>query len=118
MTDIDNEVDFGIPFRIDAEGRVQKADDAPYVEYTVYDYGLGLGGIEWPSGWTPVTGFSGQYGYSGPVMHPSEVLGGDSPFERHVRSNPGMYVLVLVGDFPDVDAPDPEPYGWALLRKD
>lgn len=46
-------------------------------------------------GWELLTGFTGQYGYSGPAMHSSEYIGGG--LERHIRRTPGLYT-VLYGD--------------------
>ena len=43
--------------------------------------------------WTFVDGYSGQHGYSGPIMHNSEYLGGQ--MARDVLANPGTYVCVV-----------------------
>lgn len=75
--------------------------------------------------WQYVNGFSGQYGYSGPVMHPSEYIGGG--IERHITENPGLYVAVAI--YPtleeqlavleeDEELGNAEPYGWAVLFLD
>lgn len=59
------------------------------------------------SGWNLLTGYTGQCGYNGPVMHPSEYIGGG--MERDILANPGWYVVTAVmGD------EDYEPYGWAV----
>jgi hypothetical protein len=52
-------------------------------------------------------GYSGQYGYSGPIMHPSEYIGGR--LEKDIRETPG-YFVALVNSSPDDDEPD----GWAV----
>lgn len=45
-------------------------------------------------GWTLFThGYSGQYNYSGPVMHNSEFIGGD--LAKDIISQPGLYVAVV-----------------------
>jgi len=59
--------------------------------------------------WSFIDGWSGQSHYSGPIMHPSEYLGG--AMERWVRETPGTYVMVMSED-PEGGE---EPYGWALL---
>lgn len=65
-------------------------------------------------GWEPLTGYTGQYSYSGPIMHPSEFIGG--ALAEYVLSTPGTYVAVAVETVsPDPDA-DPEPAGWMVLR--
>lgn len=53
-------------------------------------------------------GRSGQYGYSGPVMHASEFIGGW--LERDILAAPGLYAAVTV-----YDQGDAEPYGWAVV---
>lgn len=60
--------------------------------------------------WVPVTGRSGQHGYSGPLMHPSEMFAGG--LEHWVKNYPGVYTLVPVDD-PE----DDEPVGWMLLHQ-
>jgi len=47
-----------------------------------------------PTGWELLKGFTGQYGYNGPVMHSSEYVGGG--LERHIRETPGYYVVLIV----------------------
>lgn len=64
--------------------------------------------------WEALSGYTGQYGYTGPVMHASEQFGGK--LREDVLSHPGIYVLVVVEVFPD-DDPEPAPAGWAVLRK-
>ena len=60
------------------------------------------------AGWAGLlTGYTGQCGYNGPVMHPSEYVGGG--MERDILANPGWYVVTAV-----VDDKDYEPYGWAV----
>lgn len=63
-------------------------------------------------GWEPVTGCSGQYGYAGPIMHPSEFLGG-SMAER-LAMTPGTYAVVMVEADEDGER---DACGWALLRR-
>ena len=43
--------------------------------------------------WTLLTGFSGQYGYDGPMMHASEYIGGG--LARHILETPGFYTAVV-----------------------
>ena len=63
-------------------------------------------------GWSTVTdGCSGQYLYSGPVMHSSEFIG-DGLSDR-VRETPGVYAVCAV--YP-LDGGDPG--GWIIVRKD
>jgi hypothetical protein len=52
-------------------------------------------------------GYSGQYGYAGPVMHSSEYIGGH--LAEDIARAPGLYAAVLV------DCADGEPAGWAVV---
>lgn len=61
-------------------------------------------------GWELLTGFTGQYGYSGPMMHASEFVGGG--LERHIRETPGLYVALV--DYSGEDEPD----GWAVAYRE
>lgn len=60
-------------------------------------------------GWTLLNGYSGQCGYSGPIMHASEYIGGR--MARDILAEPGVYVAIL--DYP---SDDPEPTGWAVAQ--
>lgn len=62
-------------------------------------------------GWELLTGWTGQYGYNGPIMHASEYFGGS--LREHVLSVPGTYVLVVVACEFDEDGDA----GWAIARK-
>lgn len=59
------------------------------------------------SEWTLLDGFSGQQGYSGPMMHASEQIGGG--LERHILANPGQYVALV-----NYTTDDEEPESWAV----
>lgn len=61
-------------------------------------------------GWELLDGYSGQYRYSGPIMHSSEYIGGS--MERDILAEPGMYVALV--DYPSDDG---EPDGWAVARR-
>lgn len=70
--------------------------------------------------WECVTvGYTGQYGYNGPVMHASEFIGGALADDIVIR--PGYYVVCEVSAYPDgyVDGDDVVEYdtaGWTILR--
>lgn len=65
-------------------------------------------------GWEALTGWTGQHGYRGAVMHPSEQFAGN--LARHVLANPGVYVLVVVEVLTEEGEGESEPAGWAVLR--
>lgn len=62
--------------------------------------------------WELLTGYTGQHGYNGPVMHPSEYIGGR--MARDILDTPGVYVAVVV--YADDEPDGPEPAGWAVAR--
>lgn len=100
-------VEFDVPFRTYGEGvRFISHENVGHAPEGLYSEDA-------PEGWEFVEGYSMQYGYAGPVMHPSEFLGGK--MARDVLSHAGVYVVVTVTDLDDGD--EPEPYGWAVLRK-
>lgn len=63
-------------------------------------------------GWALMDGYSGQQGYSGPIMHPSEFIGGG--LERDIMATPGDYVALVV----ETNDDDDELAGWAVARRD
>ncbi len=81
-----------------------------------------LDGDSVTSGWTLMTGYSGQDGYSGPIMHESEFIGG--AMASDILATPGIYVaLVSYGvneaeDMDDLIGNELSVDGWAVARKD
>ena len=61
------------------------------------------------------TGYTGQYGYSGPIMHDSEYIGGG--LARDILATPGVYVAVAC--YYADEEEDGETYveGWAVVRR-
>lgn len=84
---LNSAVEFDSPFEVLPHGLVIAAHDvwAPVVE-----------GETTPDGWAFVDGYSGQYGYRGPIMHVSEYLGGRMAAD--VMAEPGVYVVVEPND--------------------
>ncbi len=73
--------------RVDEFGQVHDAPDVyPPLLYgdDVYD-----------SQWRLLRGWSRQFGYFGPMMHPSEFIGG--ALERFILETPGYYVALVQG---------------------
>jgi len=77
-----------------------------------------------PEGWELLSGFSGQYSYSGPIMHNSEFVGGG--LERHILETPGYWVAVVVESHcqytqencSEESGCDCDPAGWAVAHKE
>lgn len=63
-------------------------------------------------------GYTGQYGYNGPVMHNSEYIGGK--LARDILTTPGIYAAVVADWSPDESEGqtwDDDRYeGWAVVK--
>jgi len=111
MKSLNDLMEFGRVVRSDGAGNVSDSDVPDSVQYgapemvyvlldsdgqAIRDWAVGsdftIEGV--PDDWTLLTGFTGQYGYNGALMHPSEFIGGG--LERHIRENAGYYVAVIV----------------------
>lgn len=66
--------------------------------------------------WELLTGFTGQYGYRGAVMHDSEFVGGD--LERHIRETAGLFVTVIVDGELSEESAESVPVGWAIAFRE
>jgi hypothetical protein len=65
--------------------------------------------------WSLMNGYSGQYGYAGPIMHSSEFIGGG--LERDILAQPGLYVS-LVSYVTTEDEDDDDISGWAVAYRE
>lgn len=118
MTELDalnSLAEFDCPFRVDEDSNVTTNLTgvwAPEVIEYLDDDGQSTGPPEISGGgWEFMDGYSGQDRYSGPVMHPSEFLGGR--MARDVLATPGVYVVCEV-----VNPEDPDDLiGWVLLKR-
>lgn len=63
-------------------------------------------------GWQLLSGWTGQSGYRGPVMHSSEYVGGG--LARHILETPGQYVVTTV----ETDDDDEQAAGWVVLFRE
>lgn len=97
---------------VDPSGRVTEPRDV-YAPEVYSDEGTEY--VDRP--WELLTGYTSQYGYRGPVMHPSEYVGGK--LADHILSTPGYYVALVVYalDSDDEDTTD-EPIGWAVAFRE
>jgi hypothetical protein len=111
---LSNVMEFDHVIRVHGDGTVSDGIDTPWapeVTMTVADprhpfvdsqHGL-------PVPWSLVNGYSGQYGYAGPIMHASEFIGGRMADD--ILSTPGLYVAVTVTCVDDDDIA-----GWAVAH--
>lgn len=105
-------IEFDCPFEVHDDGTVTSAHGlyAPADVYWIEDTN-GIGDIEMDnSSWYPLYGFSSQYNYPGPVMHPSEYVGGR--MAQEMLDNPGVYVVTAVTCLTD----DDDIAGWIALE--
>jgi hypothetical protein len=85
----------------DSDGQILSADTADMVEMIT------------SQGWTVMDGWSGQWHYSGPIMHVSEYIGG--ALETHIMENDGYYVACSVDILPTCENGEMDVAGWILL---
>lgn len=108
MPTLNDIMEFDHPVRVLADGTVTSAhgEYAPEVHDVSDPRNPRIS-----DGWSLLNGYTGQWNYPGPIMHPSEFIGGR--LERDIRAEPGVYVAIVI-EGPD----DDEPIGWAVARKD
>lgn len=72
------------------------------------------------AGWDVQTGWSGQYSYSGPIMHASEYIG--EALADHIRNTDGYWVVIAAECWPVVGSDDSGNEsvnaGWLLLHRE
>jgi len=93
------------------------ADYRPPESFTVYGEDPDDAQIkaQLPPGWVFVTGYTGQDGYHGPVMHNSEFIGGS--LANAILAHGGFYVTSYIdhySDEPETDGEEPYTEGWVL----
>lgn len=125
-------MEFDHVIEVHADGTVSDAPAGIYAPEGVYDYLDDNAGSSdaldaLGDGWELFTrGYSGQYGYNGPVMHESEYIGGR--LARDILSEPGYYVaLTVTGIHADNctcdkdefhgDESDSDMYGWTVAYR-
>jgi hypothetical protein len=118
-------MEFGHVIRVNVDGSVSDSPLDPYISLycnlTSEDHWEDEFSI--PEGWQLMKGYSGQYGYAGPVMHASEFIGGG--MARDILATPGDYVALSVESFCDYaeehciedSGCNCEPAGWSVAFK-
>lgn len=107
-------MEFDHVIRVHGDGTVTAEPD-------VYAPCLDDGELDNSADWTMMGGYSGQYGYRGPVMHASEYIGGG--MARDILDNAGVYVAIVANYTctdcePDEDCDCDTADGWAVARLD
>jgi hypothetical protein len=97
---------------VDFDGSVTDAPDGIYAPTLAEEHVWGD-----PHGprWQLMGGYTGQYGYRGPIMHPSEFIGGR--LARDIMAQPGYYAAVTSHSCTDGCESEclSEPDGWAVV---
>lgn len=112
---------FDCPFTIAPDGTLSDVDHL-YAPTVYHDDATDI--MIDGAGWSALTGLTGQYSYSGAVMHPSEYVGrGIAEHLAYLAADePCTFVLVVCEVLPEDDADagadDPEPAGWCILMRD
>ena len=105
-----NDIEFYQSFTFDG------ANIAPH-DYTVPEVELIDGELEISprQKWEPVTGYSGQHGYSGPIMHASEQFSPNVLQDMHERyGSHSIYGLAVVESWDD-EHDEYDAVGWIIL---
>lgn len=115
-------MEFDHPVVVDEHGNVTDAPDnvyAPEIYVDTDEDGQILAEHESEmiryvesQGWTLLTGYTGQYGHNGPMMHASEFIGGG--MAEDILGEPGTYVTLVIETFDDSE----DAAGWAVARLD
>lgn len=107
--------DFDFDSVYDLNGQRTPDEYAPDV--TLCDYTTGNGDVEVDNPqWGVVTGKTGQYGYNGAVMHPSETASDELVIEWVREADGDLFAIVEVRDV-DGSYPDGDPIGWAVAYR-
>lgn len=112
------EPEFDRVYLIDAEGRITEPEGAP-MPPDIWDDPRGDVSVE--GEWDVLRGFTGQYGYRGAVMHPSEQWGEWAVAElTRLAAGSDDPVLFVVLEVPEADGryPDGDPIGWVVAHRD
>lgn len=120
-------MEFDCPIQVHSDGAVSQALELQAPELymsvdgdgqSIYADDSDIKDAAKSAGWELLTGYTGQYSYNGPVMHPSEFVGGGLEF--HILETPGYYVVVTVECMgPEgTEDDDLEPAGWAIAYRE
>ena len=107
--------DMGVYKILDGDPGVPDFDEPLPYENTREDDKALYSAVE-GTGWELVSGFTGQHGYDGPVMHESEYMGGG--IVQYTMGTPGIYAVQYVAAWADPDFEEYDYVGWVLLRYD
>ena len=117
MFDLSSYMEFDRVIRSNGDGTFEDVRDVSTPEVSLYETESGTWELEsLRGGWEFLTGFSGQHGYDGPLMHASEYIGGG--LAEHIANVPGLYVAAVAYPMPLNEDEDPEPDSWVVLYRE
>ena len=109
MRPLNDVMEFDRVIRVETDGTVSRPQGISAPE--LFDGDLGTMPDQYGRTWVLLNGHSGQHGYSGPLMHQSEYIGGG--MARAILEQAGLYVT-LVNTLPDEE----ESENWAVAYCD
>lgn len=71
--------------------------------------------LDTQGGWELLSGYSGQFQYDGPIMHPSEYIGGH--MEQDILAKDGLYVALVCDTIYLNEDDETENVGWAVAYR-
>lgn len=106
--------EFDYTYMLTAGGEITEAH-----EFYAPDVSLDPGAdVAVDTGWSVLSGHTGQYGYQGAVMHPSELWGDWAVSALTEQAQGGSIVFAVVEvRTEDGDYPDGDPVGWAVAYR-
>ena len=110
-------IEFGEVFETDGLGRFRRTGEWTSVGITLEPGHIRDLDGALPEGWHAITGFSGQCGYSGPIMHDSEYVGGDMARALFGGGESCEYVMAYCDRLPEDEDGDMEFEGWVILTR-
>jgi hypothetical protein len=108
MATLSDRMEFDHVIRVHPDGTV--TDETGEYAPNLYD-----GRLDTARDWHLMNGYSGQDRYSGPIMHPSEFIGGG--MERDILATPGLYVALVSYYTPETEDDDDNVDGWAVAYR-
>jgi hypothetical protein len=107
--DLNALMEFDHPIRVHADGSVSDGLANVYAPSLMDEH------LDSPDWEFFSTGYTGQYGYRGPIMHDSEFIGGR--LADDILAAPGIYCAVVADWSPEDGAEDGDNFeGWAVVR--
>lgn len=99
----------GAPIRVNPDGTLTEMPNVYAPDSLTGEDDTALDDAAYAAGWELWSHYTLQQDYDGPVMHPSEYIGGD--LATDILHTPGVYAVASVDDVEN----DGYPVGWVLM---